>query len=162
MDRVDDPMAERAQLLTDRAQLLTDRAQLLTDRALRRLAFAAAADSPDLLESVPSRAALGLAEASADRPAPLSLTGRLRPCDPAMAAEQFLATLTGPLEACSRLGTRKVPAARTAAIAAAAVDTRAGRHCLIRHQPRRGGRVAPRPSIPLAGIPMSRSWTARR
>lgn len=92
-------------------------------QALRRLAFAAAADFPDLLESVHSRTALGLGEALADRLARLSLTGRLRPCDPAVAAEQFLALLTGPLEACSRLGTRKVPAARTAAIAAAAVDT---------------------------------------
>lgn len=57
------------------------------------------------------------------RLARLSLAGRLRPCDPAQAAEQLLALLTGPMEARTRLGTRTVPAAVTRAVARAAVDT---------------------------------------
>ncbi|MEU0742953.1 TetR/AcrR family transcriptional regulator C-terminal domain-containing protein [Streptomyces sp. NPDC006134] len=53
----------------------------------------------------------------------LSLAGRLRPCDPEQAAEHFLALLTGPLEARSGLGTRRLPAAELRGPADAAVDT---------------------------------------
>jgi hypothetical protein len=77
---------------------------------------------PELLDSVHGRTAGKLSEALADRLARLSLAGRLRPCDPGMAAEHFLALLTGPMEARSRLGTRKVSAAETRAISDAAVD----------------------------------------
>ncbi|MER8156682.1 TetR/AcrR family transcriptional regulator [Streptomyces sp. NPDC094472] len=92
-------------------------------RALRRLTYAQAADFPDLIEIVQGRTAIRLAEALADRLARLSLAGRLRPGDPAQAAEQLLALLTGPMEARSRLGTRKVSAAETRTVARSAVDT---------------------------------------
>lgn len=92
-------------------------------RALRWLTYAQVARFPDLIESVQSRTSHRLGEALADRLARLSLSGRLRPCDPAQAAEQFLALLTGPMEARSHLGTRKVPAAEIRTVAKAAVDT---------------------------------------
>ncbi|MEV0048223.1 TetR/AcrR family transcriptional regulator C-terminal domain-containing protein [Nocardia rhamnosiphila] len=53
----------------------------------------------------------------------LALSGKLRTTDPATAAEQFLALLTGPLENRSAHGTRKVPPAELRAIATAAVRT---------------------------------------
>ncbi|MEU8134725.1 TetR/AcrR family transcriptional regulator [Streptodolium elevatio] len=92
-------------------------------RALRRLTFGQVGQFPELLDTVQERTSCQIAEAVADRFARLSLAGRLRSCDPARAAEQFLALLTGPLDARSRLGTRKVAAAETRAIAAAGVDT---------------------------------------
>ena len=92
-------------------------------RALRRLTFAEVAHFPDLVDLVQVRTAGQLAEALADRLARLSLAGVLRPCDPAVAAEQFLALLTGPIEGRSQLGTRKVSAAELRAVADAAVDT---------------------------------------
>jgi AcrR family transcriptional regulator len=92
-------------------------------RALRWLTYAQVGGFPDLIETVQERTHGRLGEVLADRLARLSLTGRLRPCDPALAAEQFLALLTGPMEARSRLGTRAVPATETRAVAEAAVDT---------------------------------------
>ncbi|MEU7320323.1 TetR/AcrR family transcriptional regulator [Streptomyces griseoviridis] len=92
-------------------------------RALRWLTYAQVGGFPDLIETVQERTQGRLGEALADRLARLSLAGRLRPCDPALAAEQLLALLTGPMEARSRLGTRAVPAAETRAVAEAAVDT---------------------------------------
>ncbi|MFF2555768.1 TetR/AcrR family transcriptional regulator C-terminal domain-containing protein [Nocardia sp. NPDC058058] len=59
----------------------------------------------------------------AGRLARLSLAGRLRPCAPERAAEQLLALLTAPLEARSRLGTRRVSAAELKSVADGAVDT---------------------------------------
>ncbi|MEU4724863.1 TetR/AcrR family transcriptional regulator C-terminal domain-containing protein [Nonomuraea dietziae] len=59
---------------------------------------------------------------AADRLARLS-SGRLRPCDPAVAAEQLLSLLTGPMEARSLIGTRKVSSAELRTVAEAAVDT---------------------------------------
>ncbi|MFH8786781.1 TetR/AcrR family transcriptional regulator C-terminal domain-containing protein [Streptomyces roseoverticillatus] len=59
----------------------------------------------------------------ADRPARLAPAGRLRPCDPEQAAERFLVLLSGPLEARSGPGTRRVPAAELHGLADAAVDT---------------------------------------
>ncbi|GLY89912.1 TetR/AcrR family transcriptional regulator [Actinoallomurus iriomotensis] len=91
--------------------------------ALRWLTYAQVARFPDLIDVVQGRTAKGLGEALADRLARLSLSGRLCPCDPARAAEQLLALLTGPMEARSGLGTRKVPAAEARAVAEAAVDT---------------------------------------
>ncbi|MEU8718970.1 TetR/AcrR family transcriptional regulator C-terminal domain-containing protein [Streptomyces antimycoticus] len=81
-------------------------------RALRRLTYAQAADFPDLIEIVQGRTAIRPGEAPADRPG-----------DPARAAEQLLALLTGPMEVRSRLGTRKVSAAETRTVARSAVDT---------------------------------------
>nr|WP_234311306.1 TetR/AcrR family transcriptional regulator [Streptomyces alboflavus] len=113
----------------DPRDALTDLAQRLAGswcgeraRALRRLAYAQVAQFPDLAESVQDRVAQRPAAALADRLARLSLAGRLRPCDPELAAEHFFALLTGPLESRSRLGTRRVPAAELRATAEAAVD----------------------------------------
>ncbi|WSM46985.1 TetR/AcrR family transcriptional regulator [Streptomyces sp. NBC_01708] len=92
-------------------------------RALRWLTYAQVGGFPDLIAAVQDRTQGRLGEALADRLARLSLAGRLRPCDPAQAAEQLLALLTGPMEARTRLGTRTVPAAVTRAVARAAVDT---------------------------------------
>ncbi|ADI03638.1 TetR family transcriptional regulator [Streptomyces bingchenggensis BCW-1] len=92
-------------------------------RALRSLTYSQVATFPELIETVQGRTSIGLGEAVADRLARLSLSGRLRQCDPGQAAEQFLALLTGPMEARSRLGTREVSAAETRAVANAAVDT---------------------------------------
>ncbi|MFF0488388.1 TetR/AcrR family transcriptional regulator [Nocardia sp. NPDC003482] len=90
--------------------------------ALRALAYAESAAFPDLVLTVQERTSLELAEALGDRLARLSLAGVLRPCDPTRAAEHFLALLTGPLEAHSRLGTRPVADDELDAIADAAVD----------------------------------------
>ncbi|MFJ9495270.1 TetR/AcrR family transcriptional regulator [Streptomyces sp. NPDC101224] len=67
-------------------------------RAVRRLACAQAVQFPDLAASVRERTALRVRSALADRLARLALAGRLRPCDPEVAAEHFLSLLTGPLE----------------------------------------------------------------
>ncbi len=91
--------------------------------ALRSLTYAEASTFPDLILTVQERTSLHLAEALADRLARLALDGRLRGTDPERAAEQFLSLLTGPLEARSRLGTRKVTARELDAIADAATDT---------------------------------------
>ncbi|MFF8387109.1 TetR/AcrR family transcriptional regulator [Streptomyces kanasensis] len=67
-------------------------------RAVRQLASAQAAQFPDLAASVRQRTALQVRSALADRLARLALAGRLRACDPELAAEHFLSLLTGPLE----------------------------------------------------------------
>ncbi|MGP3755088.1 TetR/AcrR family transcriptional regulator [Streptomyces sp. IBSNAI001] len=92
-------------------------------RALRWLTYAQVGGFPDLIAAVQDRTQGRLGDALADRLARLSLAGRLRPCDPALAAEQLLSLLTGPMEARTRLGTRTVPAAETRAVAQSAVDT---------------------------------------
>jgi AcrR family transcriptional regulator len=92
-------------------------------RALRSLAYGQAGRFPDLIDVVRERTSHRLREALADRLARLSLAERLRPCDPTLAADQFLALLTGPMEVRSHLGARKVSAADTRIVANAAVDT---------------------------------------
>ncbi|WP_405181986.1 TetR/AcrR family transcriptional regulator [Nocardia sp. NBC_01377] len=92
-------------------------------RSLRWLTYAQVAQFPDLIDIVVGRTSDRLGEALADRLARLSLSGRLRPCDPAVAAEQFLVLITGPMEGRSRLGTRKVAVAEMRAVADRAVDT---------------------------------------
>ncbi|CAM5338868.1 TetR/AcrR family transcriptional regulator [Streptomyces fumanus] len=92
-------------------------------RSLRWLTYAQVARFPDLIEIVQGCTSVRIAEAMADRLARLTLAGRLRPCDPAVAAEQLLALVTGPLETRSRLGTRKLTAAELRALAESAVDT---------------------------------------
>ncbi|MBW5421111.1 TetR family transcriptional regulator [Streptomyces sp. BG9H] len=67
-------------------------------RAVRQLASAEAAQFPELAASVRARTTLRVCSALADRLARLALAGRLRPCDPEVAAEHFLSLLTGPLE----------------------------------------------------------------
>ncbi|OKJ02965.1 TetR/AcrR family transcriptional regulator [Kitasatospora sp. CB01950] len=66
--------------------------------AVRQLAIAEAGRFPDLAASVRERTTLRIRSALADRLARLALAGRLRPCDPELAAEHLLALLTGPLE----------------------------------------------------------------
>ncbi|MFE9250970.1 TetR/AcrR family transcriptional regulator [Streptomyces sp. NPDC007088] len=92
-------------------------------RSLRALTYAQLAAFPDLAEVVQGRTSERIGEALGDRFARLALAGRLDTRDPARAAEQFLALLTGPMEARSRLGTRKVGATETQEIARAAVHT---------------------------------------
>jgi TetR/AcrR family transcriptional regulator, mexJK operon transcriptional repressor len=91
--------------------------------ALRRLLHAELTRFPDLMDVVRGRAADPVTEALADKLARLSLAGRLGRLDPAEAAEQFIALLTGPIEARSRLGTRHVPDDELWAVARAAVTT---------------------------------------
>ncbi|NED81159.1 TetR/AcrR family transcriptional regulator [Streptomyces sp. SID11233] len=91
--------------------------------ALRRLLYAEINQFPDLLEVVWGRGASRLKEALADRLARLTLSGRLRPSDPAEASEHFLALLTGPMEARSQLGTRAVPESEIHQVAHSAVRT---------------------------------------
>ncbi|MGW5437027.1 TetR/AcrR family transcriptional regulator [Nocardia asteroides] len=92
-------------------------------RSLRWLTYGQVAQFPDLIDIVVSRTSDQLADALADRMARLSLAGLLRTSDPAIAAEQFLVLITGPMEGRTRLGTRKVATAEMHAVATAAVDT---------------------------------------
>jgi AcrR family transcriptional regulator len=92
-------------------------------RSLRWLTYAQVARFPDLIEVVQGCTSLRIAESMADRLARLTLSGHLRPCEPALAAEQLLALITGPLETRSRLGTRKLTTAEMRTLAEAAVDT---------------------------------------
>lgn len=87
--------------------------------ALRRLLHAEINRFPELLDLVLGR----VDEALADRLARLALAGQLDVRDPDEAAEQFLALLTGPLEARSRLCTLPVPDADLRKVARAAVRT---------------------------------------
>jgi AcrR family transcriptional regulator len=91
--------------------------------ALRRLLNAELTRFPDLIDIVRGRAADRVTEALADRLARLALAGRLRTLDPTQAAEQFIALLTAPVEARSRLGTRQVPDDELWTVTRAAVET---------------------------------------
>ncbi|AIG75300.1 TetR family transcriptional regulator [Amycolatopsis japonica] len=112
-----------------RATLRTAASRLLRicsgerSHALRSLAYAELAAFPELAVTMQERTSVHLTEALADRFARLALSGALRSCDPARAAEQFLALLIGPLESRSRLGARALPAAELDGIAESAVDT---------------------------------------
>ncbi|WP_405148584.1 TetR/AcrR family transcriptional regulator [Sphaerisporangium sp. NBC_01403] len=91
--------------------------------ALRRLLYAEVARLPDVLDIVREHGAHRLSQALADRLARLTLAGRLRAADPAQAAEQFLALLTGPMEARSKMGTREIGDAELREVTRGAVDT---------------------------------------
>ncbi|MFJ2741122.1 TetR/AcrR family transcriptional regulator [Streptomyces sp. NPDC087440] len=91
--------------------------------ALRRLLYAEGVRFPELLETVAGQGDRRLREALADRLARVALAGRMRTPDPDGAAEQFLALLTGPMEARSALGTRDVPEGERRGVAEAAVRT---------------------------------------
>ncbi|MFE0133657.1 TetR/AcrR family transcriptional regulator [Streptomyces sp. NPDC059037] len=123
VERMRDPGGDLRAAMEDGAYRLLQVCCGERARALRWLTYAQVAGFPDLIDVVQGRTSDGLSDALADRLARLVLSGRLRPCDPALAAEQFLALLTGPLESRSRLGTRKVPAAEVREVAAAATDT---------------------------------------
>lgn len=123
VERLRDPGDDLRAALGDTGHRLLKVCAGERSRALRWLTYSQVGGFPDLIEAVQSRTSDRLTEALADRLARLALAGRLRPCEPTLAAQQFLALLTGPLEARSRLGTRKVTAAETRAVADAAVDT---------------------------------------
>ncbi|MFD0689348.1 TetR/AcrR family transcriptional regulator [Actinomadura fibrosa] len=91
--------------------------------ALRRLLYAEIPQFPDLLDLTQTGVAEPVAQALADRLARLAVQGRLGLSDPVLAAEHLTALLTGPLEARSRFGTRRISRAEREAIAESAVTT---------------------------------------
>lgn len=91
--------------------------------ALRRLLYAETPQFPDLLELTQVGVAEPVARALADRLARLALEGHIDISDPALAAEHLTALLTGPLEARSRFGTRRIPRLERKAITESAVAT---------------------------------------
>lgn len=123
IERMRDPGKDLRATMEDVAYRLLQVCCGERSRALRSLTYAQITHFPDLVEAVLARTSSRLSEAMADRVARLALAGRLRAGDPTLAAEQFFALLTGPAEARSRLGTRKVSAAELRTVANAAVDT---------------------------------------
>ena len=91
--------------------------------ALRRLLYAEMRSLPELQDIVRERASDRVNEALADRFARLALAGHLSVTDPAIAAEQFGALLTAPLETRSQLGTRKLADSELAEVTQNAVQT---------------------------------------
>lgn len=112
----------RPQLLDVALRMVRNRAD---ERAwaVRRLLYAEVGRFPDLLDLTQGAAGEPVAGALADRFARLSLAGLLHTKDPDLAAGQFLALLSGPLESRSRLGTRAVPADELHEIAKTSVAT---------------------------------------
>ncbi|MEU4654941.1 TetR/AcrR family transcriptional regulator [Streptomyces sp. NPDC023723] len=123
LDRLRSPKKDLRKTLNDVAHHLVRSCCDHRSRSLRWLTYAQVARFPDLIEVVQDYTSLRIAEAMADRLGRLSLAGHLRPCDPATAAEQLLALITGPLETRSRLGTRRLTATEMRTLAEAAVDT---------------------------------------
>lgn len=123
VERLRDPGGALRPVLEDVGNRLLKTCCGQRSSSLRALTYAQFAAFPDLAEVVQARTSGRLGDALADRFAQLALAGRLRAEDPSRAAEQFLALLTGPMEARSRLGARKVGAAETREVARAAVDT---------------------------------------
>ncbi|MGW0180717.1 TetR/AcrR family transcriptional regulator [Nocardia sp. NPDC003345] len=123
VERLRDPGADLPAALADTARRLLRVCAGDTSHALRRLAAAQANRLPELVTQVRERTATRTLDALTDRFGLLALSGRLTATDPATAAEQFLALLTGPLENRSAHGTRKVPVAEQRTIATAAVRT---------------------------------------
>ncbi|MCX4674033.1 TetR/AcrR family transcriptional regulator [Streptomyces sp. NBC_01433] len=91
--------------------------------ALRRLLHSEIARFPETLDIVSASGPHRINEALADRMARLMLSGRLRSTDPDLAAEQFMALLTGSMEARSRMGTRTIGEDELRSVAHASVDT---------------------------------------
>lgn len=91
--------------------------------ALRRLLSAEINQFPDLLDIIHTRAVDRVTEALADRLARITVAGHLHTPDPLLAAEQFFALLSGPMDKRSRLGTRHVPSTELRTVARAAVHT---------------------------------------
>jgi len=123
VDRLRTPAPDLRAALEDLAFRLIRACCTERSRSLRWLTYAQVARFPDLIDIVVSRTSDQLGDALADRLARLSLSGRLRACDPATAAEQLLALVIGPMEGRSRLGTRKASTAEMHAVATAAIDT---------------------------------------
>jgi AcrR family transcriptional regulator len=91
--------------------------------ALRRLLSAEINQFPELLDIIHNRAADRITEALADRLARLTVAGHLHTPDPLLAAEQFFALLSGPMDKRARLGTRRVPPTELRTVSRAAVHT---------------------------------------
>jgi AcrR family transcriptional regulator len=91
--------------------------------ALQRLLCAEAARMPDLYDDVVSRGGPPVLNALAGRLALIAYAGHLDLDDPVLAANQFMALLTGNLPALTALGTRPVAAEVLAAEVNAAVHT---------------------------------------
>lgn len=92
--------------------------------ALRRLLQAQLPTMPDLLDLIRDRATDRVNDALAARLARLALAGRLElHGDPAVAAEQFGALLTGPLESRTRMGTAKISKSELRQLVRNAVET---------------------------------------
>jgi AcrR family transcriptional regulator len=123
VDRLRDPGDDLRAALEDTSYRLLQVCCGERSHALRWLTYAQIARFPDLIAVVQDRTANRLRESLADRLARLSLTGRLRRCDPTTAAEQLLALLTGPMETRSALGTGQVAADEMRKVAVAGVDT---------------------------------------
>jgi TetR/AcrR family transcriptional repressor of mexJK operon len=123
VERLRNPGPDLRATLEDVAYRLIRMCCTKRSRSLRWLTYAQVARFPDLIDLVLSRTSDQLCEALADRLARLSLSGHLRACDPATAAEQLLALITGPMEGRSRLGTRTASTAEMHAVATVAVDT---------------------------------------
>lgn len=123
VDRLRDPSPDLRSTLEDVGYRLVRTCCDERARSLRWLTYAQVARFPDLIAEVHSRTGEQLSEALGDRLARLALSGRLRPLEPSLAAEQLLALLTGPVESRSLLGTRKVTADQMRAVALSAVDT---------------------------------------
>ncbi|MEU6717796.1 TetR/AcrR family transcriptional regulator [Nonomuraea sp. NPDC046802] len=91
--------------------------------ALRRLLYSEITTFPDALDIVVGSGPHRLNQALAERFARLTLLGHLRATDPDSAAEQFMALLTGPLEARTRMGTSPISDEELRELAQAAVRT---------------------------------------
>ncbi|PPK66173.1 TetR/AcrR family transcriptional regulator [Actinokineospora auranticolor] len=122
---LDPGVADLAAALTDIGVDLLDCYRAEDSWALRRLVNAELVRFPDLVRTVLGGGAEvnRVTGALADRFSRLVLAGRLARCEPDEAAEQFVALLTGPMEARSALGTRPVPDAEVRRVAASAVRT---------------------------------------
>ncbi|SOD60727.1 AefR-like transcriptional repressor, C-terminal region [Streptomyces zhaozhouensis] len=92
-------------------------------RALRRLPYAEVGRFPEVVELVGAYGPHRVVRALADPLGRLTLAGRLAADEPALAAEQLMALLIGPMEARSRMGTRVVPGDESREVARAAVAT---------------------------------------
>ncbi|MFC9660225.1 TetR/AcrR family transcriptional regulator [Nocardia sp. NPDC127606] len=123
VERLRNPGEDLRATLEDVAYRLIRSCCTEQSRSLRWLTYGQVAQFPDLMDVVVSRTSDQLGDALADRLARLSLSGHLRASDPAIAAEQFLVLITGPMEGRTRLGTRKVSTTEMHAVATAAVDT---------------------------------------
>lgn len=117
------PDREPAEALTEVGRKLAECYCDEKSWALRRLLHAEFGSMPELQDIVRDRATDKVNDALADRLARLALAGKLRITDPAMAAEQFGALLTAPLETRSRLGTRKLSKAELDEVTGNAVQT---------------------------------------
>jgi AcrR family transcriptional regulator len=91
--------------------------------ALQRLLYAEAARLPDLYDEVVSQGALPVQQVLAGRLAALAHRGHLDIDDPAVAASQFMALVSGDLPGLSALGTRAVPGERLRAVVRNGVGT---------------------------------------